>query len=407
MKLLLSDKIINITFRAATILLKFLLSIIIIKKISVEEYGVYGVFQSTVIIMSFVLGIEFYAYSSREILKKNAHDFNFYFSNQLLFHAFSYIIILPLTYLIFYLDIIDEKFVVLFYLILISEHLSQELYRMLIILKKSVIATLILFIRSGLWVGILYYVWEEGIMSHTLNSLLVLWLTAAILSIIIGFAKIQFKWKNEYDHSWILKGVKIAFPFFIGTVLYKLIEFSGRYFLNYYWSSAEVGVFTFFSSVASILFVFVQTLVIIVIYPELLESKNKGYSHFLVKFKYFKNQILRFTILGTVLSLLFIYPLLLFLDNTLFFENLLSYIILLISSFIFCLSFIPHYALYSYKIDSGILLAVILGTIINFTFSFMLVPLYGLLGASVSQLSAFIVIYIVKLILWRNKKPIK
>tara|TARA_R110000764_G_scaffold236142_1_gene331072 strand:+ start:6645 stop:7865 length:1221 start_codon:yes stop_codon:yes gene_type:complete len=405
MKLLLSDKFINIIFRAATILLKFLLSIIIIKKISIEEYGVYGVFQSTVIIMSFVLGIDFYAYSSREILKKNAHNFNFYFSNQLLLHAFSYIIILPLTYLIFYLGILDKKYLILFYLILVTEHLSQELYRMLIILKKSVTATIILFVRSGLWVIILYFVWEEGIMSPTLNSLLILWLSAALLSIIIGFAKIKFKWESEYDFSWIVKGVRIAFPFFIGTVLYKLIEFSGRYFLNYYWTSVEVGIFTFFSSVASILFVFVQTIVIIVIYPELLESKNKGHDSFLKKFKYFKNQILTFTTLGTVLSLIFIYPLLLFLDNSLFFENLLSYIILLISSFIFCFSFIPHYALYTYKFDSGILFAVILGTITNFMFSFIFVPLYGLLGASVSQLTAFIVIYIVKLILWKKKKP--
>lgn len=405
MKLLLSDKFVNIIFRAATILLKFLLSIIIIKKISIEEYGVYGVFQSTVIIMSFVVGIDFYAYSSREILKKNAHNFNFYFSNQLLLHALSYLIILPLTYLIFYLGILDKKYLILFYLILVTEHLSQELYRMLIILKKSVTATIILFVRSGLWVVILYFVWEEGIMSPTLNTLLILWLSAALLSIIIGFAKLKFKWVSEYDFLWIVKGVRIAFPFFVGTVLSKLIEFSGRYFLNYYWTSVEVGIFTFFSSVASILFVFVQTIVIIVIYPELLESKNKGYDPFLKKFNYFKNQILRFTILGTVLSLLFIYPLLLFLDNALFFENMLSYLILLISSFIFCFSFIPHYALYSYKIDSGILLAVIIGTITNLIVSYILVPPYGLLGASVSQLTAFVVIYIVKLILWKKHKP--
>src|SRR5690606_30216436 len=129
---------------------------------------------------------------------------------------------------------------------------------------------------------------------------------------------------------------KIAFPFFVGTILYKLIEYSGRYFLNYYFTAKEVGVYTFFSGVANILFVFVQTLVIIELYPKLLESKNHGYHQFSTILKVFNGQIRRFTLIGLLLSIIMIFPLLMFLEKKILSDNLISYFILLMSTFVFC-----------------------------------------------------------------------
>ena len=145
---LFTNKATNLTLRGITILLKFALSVIVIKELSVADYGVFGLFQSTIVILTFIIGFDFYTFSSREILKKNAKTFSFYFINQLVFHLLGYIFILPFTYFIFKLGIIDLKYASLFIVILISEHLSQELYRILIILNKTVVATMVLFFRS-------------------------------------------------------------------------------------------------------------------------------------------------------------------------------------------------------------------------------------------------------------------
>tara|TARA_R110002051_G_scaffold315015_1_gene392866 strand:+ start:1498 stop:2727 length:1230 start_codon:yes stop_codon:yes gene_type:complete len=404
MNLILSSRILNIFLRGLTISLKFILSVIVIKSISVEEYGNFGLFQSTIIIMTFVIGLDFYSYASREILNKGIDTFNFYFKNQLIFHLASYFLIIPLSYFLFKWKIIDSVYSHIFVIILISEHISQELYRMLIVLKKTVAATIILFVRSGIWVMLLYLFWELKIIETTLNSILVLWGIGAGFSVFIGFRYLDFKWTSGLDFKWIKKGVIIAIPFFIGTILYKLIEFSGRYFLNFYHSSIEVGVFTFFSSIANILFVFVQTIVIIELYPSLLESRRKSFENFSEKLKIFQKQIIIFSFIGIILSLLGIYPLLLFLDKIVLFDSIYSYAILLLANFFFSISFVSHYALYTYNLDWKILRSTLVAVIFILITSFLLIPKYGILGASLSQLISFFMLFNAKFYFWRKTK---
>ena len=133
MKKLFSNQVINIFLRGTTVLMKFVLSVLVIKKLSIEEFGVFGLFQSTVIISTFILGFDFYNFTSREILKENAKSVSYYFINQLAFHLVVYVLIIPLTFFVFISGIIHSNYLWLFVLILISEHLSQELYRLLII----------------------------------------------------------------------------------------------------------------------------------------------------------------------------------------------------------------------------------------------------------------------------------
>lgn len=399
-----SDNIVNLSLRGITILLKFALSILVIKNLSVEDYGVFGLFQSTIIILTFVVGFDFYTFSSREIIKKDAHEFSYYFVNQLVFHLVAYILIIPFSYFIFKFGIIDFKYIVLFILILITEHLSQELYRILILLNKTVVATSVLFFRSGFWIIALYLFWNQNILEVSINSILLLWFFGSALSILIGFKFIDVESIKKPDLKWILEGIKISFPFFIGTILYKIIEFSGRYFLNFYHSDAEVGVFTFFSGIANIIYVFVQTIVIIELYPKLIMAKDVNNEEFFAILKIFKKQIIQYSILGFILSIIFIYPLLWFLDKTVLFDSLVSYIVLLVSTLLFCFSFIYHYALYTYKKDISILKATILSFVFNILLSFILIPIFGILGAAIAQLFSFCILLIAKLFFWKNCK---
>ena len=79
MKHFLTERLINLVLRAITIALKLLLSILVIKKLSIEDYGIFGLFQSTIIIMTFIVGFDFFSFSAREMLKDDAKEFNFYF----------------------------------------------------------------------------------------------------------------------------------------------------------------------------------------------------------------------------------------------------------------------------------------------------------------------------------------
>ena len=295
-----------------------------------------------------------------------------------------------------------NKFIKYFILILVFEHLSQELYRLLILFGKTIISTIVLFTRSGVWVALLFGISQFTDYKISIELVLILWSIGALVSVFIGFKYLNFKWVKGVDFLWIKNGILISIPFLIGTIFYKLVEFSGRYFLKFYLSNEAVGVFTFFSSIANILFVFVQTLVIIELYPTLVESKNSGFETFEKVFKNFKNKIYKTTVLGLLLSIIGIYPLLVFLDKFELLENIASYGLLLVSTFFFCLSFIYHYALYSFNRDIYILKAAGLTLFCNIVLSFVLVPRYGIVGASIAQLGSFVCIYFSKMYYWKN-----
>ena len=226
-----SKSTVNLGFRAITIFLKFILSIIVIKELSVDDYGLLGLFQSSIVILTFVLGFDFYNYSSRELIS-NAKNKFFILNNQLVFYFFSYLILIPLIILFSKIFGFFSEYLSLFVCILILEHLSQEIYRLLIILKKTIPATILLFLRSGVWIlfllGLIYF--NKYI---TLNLLYFLWTIGAFMSVFYGIKFIKFKPSRQINLLWIKKGVKTSLPFFISTILFKLIEFSGRYFLDF------------------------------------------------------------------------------------------------------------------------------------------------------------------------------
>ena len=330
--------IINLSLRAVTILLKFILSIVLIKGLGVDQYGVFGLFQSSIIILTFVIGFDFYTFSAREILNNRPVKQNRYLKNQLVFHLIGYLLIIPIAFALSSFEIVPNKFIKYFILILVFEHLSQELYRLLILFGKTIISTIVLFTRSGVWVALLFGISEFTDYKISIELVLILWSIGALVSVFIGFKYLNFKWVKGVDFLWIKNGILISIPFLIGTIFYKLVEFSGRYFLKF----------------------------------------------------------------GLLLSIIGIYPLLVFLDKFELFENIASYGLLLVSTFFFCLSFIYHYALYSFNRDIYILKAAGLTLFCNIVLSFVLVPRYGIVGASIAQLGSFVCIYFSKMYYWKN-----
>ena len=161
--------------------------------------------------------------------------------------------------------------------------------------------------------------------------------------------------------------------------------------------------FTFYSSICNILFVFVQTLVIIEFFPKLIESKYKSNDFFRKEYTLFKSRILKISVIGFLLSIIGIYPLLVFMDRTILFNDFYSYLILLFGMFVFCLSHSYHYALYAYNKDNSILWSLIIAFMANLILSFILIPLLGVLGASLSQSLSFFMLYILKRYFWNKE----
>ena len=390
------DRILNLVYRVLTILLKFLLSIIIVKKLSVYDLGVFGIFQTTIMLIIYVLGFDFYTYNTRELLKKNDQGPSFCIGNQMVFHGAIYLIVLPCLLLLFFYNIIDTEYLLYFYVILVSEHISQEVYRILIVLKKSVTASLTLFLRAGLWILALFLIWTFNLSSQTIKDIFILWAIGGTVSIIVGVFYIPISFKFTIDLIWIRKGIKVATPFLVATLFYKVIEFSGRYFLDFYATKEEVGIFTFFSGISNAMFVLVQSTVIIVMSPYLIESVSEGVVAFKKVYQDYQRQVLYTTGAGSILASICIYPLLYYLDNELLTQSIAIFFLLLLAVVLFCISYIPHYGLYSYHRDRSLLWSSIIGAIVIIAANFAMVPEFGVLGAAVAQVLGMSVLLICK-----------
>jgi O-antigen/teichoic acid export membrane protein len=406
---LLKDKIhlkkfINLALRIATLGLKFILPIIVIRELSIADYGVYGVFQSTVLIGTFVIGFDFYNYSFRQITKDNNRTFNFCFQHQLIFHLIGYSFLIPIIFFAVSDDLINISHLSIFIFILIGEHISQESYRLLILIGKTIPATVSFFIRSAVWVVPLYLGWSFQVLDKNIENIFYFWGAGVLISVIVAFRYLQFNFVKKIDWKWILRGVRISIPFFIGTICFKLIEFSGRYFLKYYHSDEEVGIYTFFTGIASVLFVLVHTVVIIEMFPKLLEAKNKGKTQFLNTLKIFNKQVVKYSLIGFIISIIGIYPLLLILNKEELFDHFTSYLILLSSTVLYCISHIPHYALYACGKDFKILLVSLIVLCVNLVLSFIFVPKYSIIALAIIQIISFFMLFLVKHIFWIKEK---
>ena len=399
----LSSSILNLGLRGLSMLAKFLLIIYIGKYLSVDELGEYGLFATTITIAIYFLGFDFYTYNTREILAKEENERLPLIRDQFIFHLLVYVIALPLLLTIFTLGIIKTEFIIYFYLILVFEHLSQELYRLYTTLKKPLFANFLLFMRTGLWVYAVISLWYfniEGMMN--LKTVLYGWTVGSFMSIIIGvvYLKKDYDFKSlteKIDWLWIKNGVKASIPFFIGTLAYKVIEFSDRYMIDYYMTKADVGIYTFFSGIANTINIVVFTLVIMIYYPLLVEQyQNKNMDMFKKTLKVFSIKTITFSIFSALGILLLIGFVLDFMGKVEFQNNIEVLWILIIANIILNISFIPHYVLYVAQQDITIRDATLIGASLNIVLNLMLIKNYGIVGAAISTLLSFLIILLIK-----------
>lgn len=366
--------------------MKFLLSIILINKLGVSGFGQFSLLQSIITILTFIVGLDFYNYSHRIVIESKFKKSSELFSQQLTLYLLMYILAYPLTFLVIKGFNVDSKLLNILLILIICEHFSQELYRLLIIFGKTLTANFALFLRAGFWVILVYFAGMFNLLEIDLNKTLFLWLFGCLTSILVSLKNLSLKFNFNIDRKSISYGLKVSLPFFVGTVFYKLIEHSGKILLSIYSDYDSVGIFSFFLNYANTIFILVHTVVIIETYPSLIKAIKKSTPSFLKEVKGFSSQIYKYSLIGVFINLLTIYPVLIIVGKTEFVSEIATFVILLLSTFIFNLSFVYHYSLYAMKKDFLILKSMLFGLIITFSIGFLLISKLGVLGASIVHL---------------------
>ncbi len=396
------SSIVNVILRAATMASKFILLLYMARYLSAEDLGSFGLITVTIGIAVYVLGMDFYVFSGRELLRQSNVPTAPMLRDQFIFHTIIYVFGLPLLIIPFLAGVLSWNYIGWIYILLILEHVSQEAYRVLITVSRATTANMILFLRSGIWI---YAAIAVGIFvprMQNLHFILLTWMIGATLS--IGgavYALRKYGWNNvksvPIDWAWIRRGAGISLPFFIGTIALMGVQYMDRYFIQAYYGEAKVGIYTFYSQLANALQIFMASGVLSLLYPKLITYFQSGdlANYRIMKRKLIKGVSIGGGLIAAILSVAV--PIIVrFLNRPHFAEYLSLFWFLLGSAMILTISYIPHYMLYAQHRDKTIVRATLISCGTAIILNFLLVPRLGLYGAGITSLISSTLLLVLK-----------
>ena len=394
------QKFILLFLRGISIGAKFIFTVLFFK-LSEAQFGEYSLVATTILLLVFVLGMDFYSYANRAVLspKNNTQKIIF---NQFSLYAILYVLLIPVVYVVFRMAKFDLDYLWIFYVVLITEHLNYEFYRLLFVLKKPLQANLNLFLRNGLWV--LFASWQLYFYKEIrTEQVLWYWLAGNILallytlSLIVGIRHKIDKQHFTWDKKWIKTGLLVSVPYILATLAYKTIEFSDRYMIDYFLDKTHVGIYSFFANMANVLNIVLFTVVISIIYPKMVSAiMDKNTANFKKYYAQMKKETIYYA-LGVAVFLAILLPVILMaIHKDIYLKQFYVFFLLILGNFFLNLSFVYHFVIYAHHKDWQIFKATGLAALLNVILNLMLIPIWGIAGASLATLISFAVILFVK-----------
>ncbi|WP_181296617.1 lipopolysaccharide biosynthesis protein [Pseudomonas sp. Q2-TVG4-2] len=396
------QRLINVALRGMTLASKFLLIFFLARFLEPEELGLYGLLTATIGYALYLLGFDFYAFTTRELLKRERSEWGGLLKDQGVLYVGLYSLFLPLLCLIFLKGLLPWRLAGWFFTLLVLEHLSQELIRLLVAISEQLLASLVLFLRSGIWAlavtGLMLIEHE----SRTLDIVVGAWTLGGVFAVLLGIINIaQLKiggWHRPIDWRWIGKGLKIAIPLLIATLAIR-----GLFTLDRYWFEAlagldVLGAYVLFMGFSNALMSFLDAGVFAFSYPGLITAHSRqdatAFRHGVRKLLL---QTLVLSIAFAVIALLLIGPLLQWLNRPLYIEQQGLFPWLLLATVLYAVGMVPHYALYAQGHDRPIIQSHIASLLI-FIPATWLFSLYSTLLAVPLGLSAAFTL----ILLWKS-----
>jgi O-antigen/teichoic acid export membrane protein len=353
-------RILNMVLRSGTLGARFIFIFFLAKYLDPESVGYYGLFTATVGYFLYLVGLDFYTYTTREILKAPIEQRGQMLKGQAALSALLYAIAVPLAVWVLPQAGWSRDLLLWFFPILVFEHLNQEISRLLVALSEQITASLILFMRQGSWGLAIVGLMIADASMRQLQAVMACWLAAGVIAACLGLRKIrQLRlggWHRPVDWQWVKTGAKLSLAFLLATLALRGVQTIDRYWLQSLTNIETVGAYVLFLSMAGTLMVFLDAGVFAFAYPELIDLHHKqrnAQAHRKVK------QLLIHILLAAaafgVISWLLLPYLLQWINKPLYVENMWLYPWLLLATVINALGMAPHYGLYAQRRDKAII----------------------------------------------------
>ncbi|NQD80614.1 hypothetical protein HP436_10535 [Pseudomonas sp. CrR14] len=377
-------RISNVGLRSVTLLSKFSLVIFLASFLAPEELGLYGLLVAAIGYSLYLLGFDFYVFTTRELIGTSRALWGRLLKTQCALSAILYLVFIPLLSLLFAAQLLPWSVAGWFFALLVLEHLAQELNRLLIAASEQIWASIILFLRSGLWAMFVVILMWAVPAYRSLETVLQWWFAGCSLACLVGIVKLCKMrlggWSSNVDWSWIGKGLKVVLPFLLATLAIRAVFTLDRYAFEHLEGLQALGAYVLYAGMCSALLAFLDAGVFAFSYPKLIAHwRNQQPNLFFKEMRALAIQTLGVSLAFVLGSLIVLDSLLGWLGKTLYLDYQYLFYWLLLASTLYGISMIPHYALYAMGRDKVIIKSHV-GSLLLFFISLFLLskPLQGL-----------------------------
>ena len=380
-------RIINLNLRAATLVSKFALIFFMAKYLDAKDVGVYGLVAATIGYAIYLVGFEFYNYSTREIIGSDPDLLFGYLKDQVVLYALAYVLVFPLIVFFFSSGFISIKYIYWFGFLLVVEHLAQELNRVLVAVSQQMLASAVLFVRSGVWGLLAILVMFLSPTSRNLNFVFALWFSGCVLALFMGFWGLRSYSSRSFfkpvNWLWIKKGLRLVWPLLIASLCIRGIFTIDRYWIERVAGLDVLGAYVLYIGMATAVLSFLDAAVIVFFYPKLiLFAKSSDYHQFSISMRGLSFNVIGFTLFLSVACYFFGWGMALWLDNVVYVEYFYILKWLILAMALYAFSMIPHVGLYALHKDSHIFFSQVGGFVV------FLVSYFSMRMANVDGVSA-------------------
>lgn len=390
----------SIAIRGLSILSRFFLIIYLGKFLTVGEYGVYGILNSSLLIGVYIVGFDLYVFISRELPRSGIETQKQLILNQFVLYVLTYLIFVPVLSMFLSGRFLPKNIILLFSLLLILEHITQECVRIFFALRYVILANIVIFFRRVFWIVafILASFFNRDLL--TIKHLLLFWIFNHIVILVIcNFFRLKIKILPRLRLDLILmkRMVRTSLVFLGASISLQIMTYSNIYFLKCYYSAVEVGVFSFFANILVFIDILIQTTLISIFLPKIIELKHSQSEEYRLFLNRMCKAIVFLVGVAAIVLGILIKPLLILVAKDAFLANLSIFYILLLGYIFFGLSNIGHYILYVNNSEKFIFYSSFICCIINLGLNYSLIPQYGIKGASLSLVVSMLMLLLLKL----------
>lgn len=383
-----ANRLLNMGVHGTNLVTRFLFIFFLAKYLDPSLVGYYGLFTAAVGYSLYFVGLDFYTYVSRELLKVPNQQRGRLLKGHAALSGLLYLLFLPIVLVFLHYADWPQPLLLGFFPILVMEHFNQEVSRLLIALSEPVAASVVLFIRQGSWALVIVALMVLDPSTRQLQTVMVLWAVAGIAAASVGIWRLRRLrmggWRDALDWHWVRRGIAVSVAFLVATLALRGIQTFDRYWLEALGGIEIVAAYVLFFGVASTLLTFLDAGLFAFTHPVLIQlhyDQANDVAHAKVR------QMLGLTILLSsgfaLISWLLLPYLLLWIDNSAYSNAINLYPWILLAMIFNAVGMVPHYALYARGHDRPIihshivaLLVFILATwALSTQFSVMAVPI--------------------------------